>query len=124
MKEDKEIKISQSNALTKSRYDFSRYQKNAFYKIIEKVRTSPQATLFGELVVEFYPKDFGEISSPEHTRLATIAGTAITQVVCSCLIPQITEKFSRPTKTAHNPKLSQGSCFANIRPAYPIQIIF
>jgi hypothetical protein len=79
MKGDKDIKISQSNALTKSRYDFSRYQKNAFYKIIEKVRTSPQATLFGELVVEFYPKDFGEISSPEHTRLAKEALRSLRQ---------------------------------------------
>ncbi len=67
---EKDIKLAQSNALTKSRYDFSRYQKNAFYKIIEKVRSSPQATLFGELIVNFYPDDFGDISSPDHTRLA------------------------------------------------------
>lgn len=76
---EKDIKLSQSNALTKSRYDFSRYQKNAFYKIIEKVRTAPQATLFGELIVEFYPNDFGEISSPEHTRLAKDALRSLRQ---------------------------------------------
>lgn len=62
--------IVQANAITQSRYDFNRIQKNVFYKIIEKVNHSLQEDLFGNLSVEFYKRDFGEITDPDHTREA------------------------------------------------------
>lgn len=71
MEEKREIR--QANAITQSRYDFSKIQKNAFYKIIEKVSKSPQADLFGNLIVEIYPKDLAEITDREHTRKAWLA---------------------------------------------------
>lgn len=70
---EKEREICQSNALTKSRYDFSRIQKNVIYKIIEKVRTQHQPTLFGDLIVQFGANDFAEISDKEHTERAKAA---------------------------------------------------
>ena len=37
-KKQKNTTLSQANALTESRYDFSKMEKNCIYKIIEKVR--------------------------------------------------------------------------------------
>lgn len=39
MEKEKQLIICQSNALTESRYDFTRIEKNCIYKIIETVRT-------------------------------------------------------------------------------------
>lgn len=69
---EQERKISQSNAITNARYDLSKMEKNALYKIIEKIRHEPyHENLFNEnLVVEFYPKDFSEVANQDHTSQA------------------------------------------------------
>ena len=41
MEQENVRKISQSNAITNARYDLSKLEKNALYKIIEKIRHEP-----------------------------------------------------------------------------------
>ena len=72
MEQENVRKISQSNAITNARYDLSKLEKNALYKIIEKIRHEPyHENMFNEnLVVEFYAKDFSEVANQDHTSQA------------------------------------------------------
>lgn len=50
----KDVSIIQSNALTESRYDFTKIEKNCIYKIIEKVRQEYTENPYPNTVVEFH----------------------------------------------------------------------
>ena len=67
--------IVQSNALTESRYDFTKIEKNCIYKIIEKVRhdyvENPNADMveeFDNMKVTFTSAVLGDITDSNHTR--------------------------------------------------------
>lgn len=69
MEKEKQLVICQSNALTESRYDFNRVEKNCIYKIIEKVRkvyVEPQeltpADGFENLAVTITGKDLNVVA--------------------------------------------------------------
>lgn len=74
MDEKNEI-ISQSNALTSSRYDFSSTEKNVIYHIIKKVRHdyvegTMQRDLFDNLIVHINARDLANIADEDHTKRA------------------------------------------------------
>ena len=67
--------ISQDNALTQSRYDFSPTEKNVLYRIIQKVRHdyvegTVQQDLFKNMYVTIDSKDLAKIADAEHTARA------------------------------------------------------
>lgn len=74
----KDITLSQSNALTESRYDFTKIEKNCIYKIIEKVRhdyvdgSSEEASAdkFQSLHVTLTPEVLGLIGGQKHKKEA------------------------------------------------------
>lgn len=70
--------ISQSNALTSSRYDFSQTEKNVIYHIIKKVRHdyvegTMQRNLWNNLIVHINASDLAEIADEDHTKRARTA---------------------------------------------------
>lgn len=67
--------ISQSNALTSSRYDFSSTEKNVIYHIIKKVRHdyvegTMQRDLFDNLIVHINASILAQITDEDHTKRA------------------------------------------------------
>lgn len=78
MEEAKDITLSQSNALTNSRYDFSKIEKNVIYHIIRKVRHdyvegSMQRDLFENMYVYINASELSKITDEKHTREAKTA---------------------------------------------------
>lgn len=74
-KKQKNTTLSQANALTESRYDFSKMEKNCIYKIIEKVRhdyvekpTTETAEGFQNLHVTFPASILGDIADKDHRK--------------------------------------------------------
>lgn len=72
-----EITLSQANALTESRYDFTKIEKNCIYMIIEKVRrdyvekpTSDNVGKFNNLHVRFSSSVLGNITDKTHKKEA------------------------------------------------------
>lgn len=67
--------ISQSNALTQSRYDFSPTEKNVLYRIIQKVRHdyiegTMQRDLWENFYVTINASDLAQIADEAHTKRA------------------------------------------------------
>lgn len=78
MEEKKDIQLSQSNALTSSRYDFSKLEKNVIYHIIRKVRHdyvegTMQRDLFDNMYVYINSSDLAQITDEQHTKEARAA---------------------------------------------------
>ena len=78
MKKEKDIQLAQSNALTSSRYDFSKIEKNVIYNIIRKVRHdyvegSMQRDLFDNMYVHLTSADLAQITDEQHTNEARAA---------------------------------------------------
>lgn len=76
--EEKDITLSQSNALTQSRYDFSRIEKNVVYHIIQKVRQdyvegTMQRDLFENMYVYINVADLVRVTDKDHTKEARAA---------------------------------------------------
>ena len=76
--EPKGITLSQSNALTGSRYDFSKTEKNVIYHIIRKVRQdyiegTVQRDLFQNMYVYINSSDLAQITDEQHTKEARAA---------------------------------------------------
>lgn len=76
--EEKDITLSQSNALTQSRYDFSRIEKNVVYHIIQKVRQdyvegTMQRDLWQNMYVYIKNADLVKITNEKHTKEAKAA---------------------------------------------------
>lgn len=81
-KEKKEIILAQSNALTNSRYDFSKIEKNVIYHIIRKVRQdyvegTMQRDLFENLHVYINASELSQITDEKHTKEARAALRAL-----------------------------------------------
>lgn len=75
MEEKKNELISQSNALTSSRYDFSPTEKNVLYRIIQKVRHdyvegTMQRDLWNNMYVQINAADLSQIADEDHTQRA------------------------------------------------------
>ena len=75
MEEKKNELISQSNALTSSRYDFSPTEKNVLYHIIQKVRHdyiegTMQRDLWDNMYVQINATDLSRIADEDHTQRA------------------------------------------------------
>ena len=75
MEEKKNELISQSNALTSSRYDFSPTEKNVLYHIIQKVRHdyiegTMQRDLWDNMYVQINAADLSRIADEDHTQRA------------------------------------------------------
>lgn len=73
--EEKYEMISQSNALTQSRYDFSTTEKNVLYRIIQKVRNeyvegTINRTVFENFYVTISSADLSKIADEDHTKRA------------------------------------------------------
>ena len=82
MEDKKNELISQSNALTSSRYDFSPTEKNVLYRIIQRVRHdyvegTMQRDLFQNLIVRINSTDFAKIADEDHTQRARTALRAL-----------------------------------------------
>lgn len=78
MEKEKDIQFSQSNALTSSRYDFSKIEKNVIYHIIRKVRHdyvegTMQRDLFDNMYVYISSADLAQITDEQHTKEARAA---------------------------------------------------
>lgn len=78
MEQEKDIQIAQSNALTSSRYDFSKIEKNVIYHIIRKVRHdyvegTMQRDLFENMYVYIDAADLAQITDEKHTQEARAA---------------------------------------------------
>lgn len=78
MEKENDIQLSQSNALTSSRYDFSKIEKNVIYHIIRKVRHdyvegSMQRDLFDNMYVYINSADLAQITDEQHTKEARTA---------------------------------------------------
>lgn len=78
MEKENDIQLSQSNALTSSRYDFSKIEKNVIYHIIRKVRHdyvegSMQRDLFNNMYVYINSADLAQITDEQHTKEARAA---------------------------------------------------
>ncbi len=76
--EKKDIMLSQSNALTSSRYDFNPIEKRAIYHIIRKVRHdyiegTMQRDLWANMYVYINAADLAEITDEKHTKEAKAA---------------------------------------------------
>ena len=76
--EQNELIIAQSNALTNSRYNFSKLEKNAIYLIIRKVRRdyvkgSMQRDLWNNMCVYIDSSDLAQIADENHTEYARTA---------------------------------------------------
>lgn len=74
MDKDKQL-ISQDNALTESRYDFSRYEKNALYVVISNIRKNyiedPNFNgVYDNMIVAITPKELGFITDKKHIKEA------------------------------------------------------
>ena len=74
-KKQKNTTLSQANALTESRYDFSKMEKNCIYKIIEKVRhdyiekpNTETVEGFQNLHVTFPASILGDIADKDHRK--------------------------------------------------------
>ena len=70
--------INQSNALTQSRYDFSKIEKNVIYHIIQKVRHdyiegSMQRDLWENFYVTINASDLAKVAGEKHTKEARAA---------------------------------------------------
>lgn len=66
------ITVSQSNALTSSRYDFSRMEKNVLYQIIHKVREdyiegTIRRDLWQNMYVNILHEDLVQVADKDHT---------------------------------------------------------
>lgn len=75
MEEKKNELISQSNALTSSRYDFSPTEKNVLYRIIQRVRHdyvegTIQHDLWDNLIIYINSVDLSQIADENHTKRA------------------------------------------------------
>lgn len=75
MEDKKNAIISQSNALTSSRYDFSPTEKKVIYRIIQRVRQdyvegTMQRDLFDNMIVQITSSDLAQISDEDHTKRA------------------------------------------------------
>ena len=71
-KDNSKITVSQSNALTSSRYDFSRMEKNVLYQIIHKVREdyiegTIQRDLWQNMYVNILHEDLVQVADKDHT---------------------------------------------------------
>ena len=78
MEEKKDVQLSQSNALTSSRYDFSKIEKNVIYHIIRKVRHdyvegTMQRDLWNNMYVYINSADLAQITDEQHTKEARAA---------------------------------------------------
>lgn len=78
MEEKKDVQLSQSNALTSSRYDFSKIEKNVIYHIIRKVRHdyvegTMQRDLWNNMYVYINSTDLAQITDEQHTKEARAA---------------------------------------------------
>lgn len=72
MEKEKDIMLSQSNALTSSRYDFSKIEKNVIYHIIRKVRHdyiegTMQQDLWANMYVYINAADLAQVAGETHT---------------------------------------------------------
>ena len=66
------ITVSQSNALTSSRYDFSRMEKNVLYQIIHKVREdyiegTIRRDLWQNMYINILHEDLVQVADKDHT---------------------------------------------------------
>lgn len=74
---ENEVILSQANALTESRYSWTKIEKNCMYKIIEKVRhdyieqpTTEAVEGYKNMYVRFPASVLGEITDKDHTKEA------------------------------------------------------